>query len=150
MSVEDLRALERAAASGNPEDVERYVCARIRRSPDLIEKLVKRVIRLERVVTAARANEEQYYASVSMDDFIKFLDRDVPERSLAPGELVIEGEWPKEGDEDAARGGRVVLSGGRCRSGDLSVQTMIPSNMELHHMILALTLRIEMLERDRA
>lgn len=111
---EDLRALERAAQTGTTADVERYLGARIRRSPDLIPKLVRRMIRLERVIVDCRVNEDEYFSEVTDQDFFDFLERETPERSRRAGRLHVEGEWPPEADEQrgAMRGGRVSLTGG--------------------------------------
>ena len=115
MSDEDLRDLERAAANGTIADVERYLGAKIRRSPDLIPRLVRHAIRLERIVVKARLNEDDYYAEITMQQFIDFIERELPGRPRHAGSLAVEGEWPTEEDErrGAPRGGRVTLTGGR-------------------------------------
>lgn len=142
---EELRALERAAQSGSEEDVERYICARARRAPGLVEKLVRRVIRLERVVTRARANEEQYYAPVSAEDFLGFLDTEVPERENFPGELVIKGQDPV--DEGDLAGGNVRLIGGLAGSPNLEMPAQVPMTVEqLHAVVLDLTARVAAIE----
>lgn len=140
---DQLRELERAAQSGDQEAVERYLVARLRVAPDLSTKLIKRLIRLERVVTSARMNEADYFADVTPAECLAFLDREAPERPRHAGQLTVEGEESRDGGP--GRGGNVVLSGGRSGTSPLSITT--PSNMELHHMILALTLRIDLLER---
>jgi hypothetical protein len=109
VSDEDIRSLERLLENGSETDVERYLTEKIRRSPDLVRKLVRRVIRLERVVVLARANEEHYHAPVTTRDFLSFLETEAPDRPRHPGVLIIEGEWPESGD--APRGGRVTLQG---------------------------------------
>lgn len=142
---DEFRVLERAAETGGPDDIERYVCARVRRAPGLVEKLVRRVIRLERVVTRARANEEQYYAPVSTEDFLGFLDTEVPERENFPGELVIKGQDPV--DEGEFAGGNVRLVGGLAGSPNLEVPAQAPMTVEqLHAIVLGLTARVAALE----
>jgi len=115
MPDEDLRELERAAQNGTISDVERYLGAKVRRSPDLLHKLVRRVIRLERVITRARANEDDYYAEITTKDFLDFIEREMPERPRRQGILSVSGEWPSEEDErrGAPRGGNVNMIGGR-------------------------------------
>ena len=144
MSDADLRDLERAAAHGDPVAVERYLVARIRVSSDLTQKLVRRLIRLERVVLEARANEAGYFAPVSSDEFLAFLDRDAPEKPTGPGRFVIEGQDPVA--PGGPRGGSVHLLGGRADGSGNEEIVAPPTNAELHAMILALTERVEFLE----
>lgn len=91
MSDERLRELERAAASGDPVAVERYLVEKIRVSPDLTTKLVRRLIRVERVIVTARANEEEFFDPVTADEFLAFLEQEAPARRTEPGFLQIEG-----------------------------------------------------------
>lgn len=143
MSDERLRELEREAAGGDPISVERYLVEKIRVSPDLTTKLVRRVIRLERVILTARANEFEYFEAVSTEDFLAFLNQDTPTRNTGPGELQIEGQDPIR--PGGPRGGTVNISGGRS-DGVGPLLEVAPTNAQLHAMIQALMQRVAALE----
>jgi hypothetical protein len=166
MADEDLRALERAAQNGDVADVERYLGAKVRRSPDLLHKLVRRVIRLEGVIVKGRVNEEDYYSEVTTQDFLDFIEREVADRPRHAGHLTVEGEWPSEADEllGAARGGRASMFGGRAGGVPSADAVIVPANNftmrggdavtispavigAMQDAIATLTARVEELER---
>lgn len=134
---EELRELERSAKSGDRVALEQLLYAKIRRSPGLVLKLARRVIRLERVVTKARLNETEYYPDVALEELHDFVDREAPERPLHAGRLTIDGEWPASGE--GPRGSGVVFQGGSLSGASPITPNYIapPTNEELHRLILA-------------
>ena len=79
------------------------------------EKLVDRVIRLERVVRTARMNEDEYMRPVERDEIAEFLGGAAPARKLPepPRPLTHAGRLKVPGEEkNGKRGGDCLISGG--------------------------------------
>lgn len=143
MSDERLRELEREAAGGDPIAVERYLVEKIRVSPDLTTKLVRRVIRLSSVDTGSKYSNSLARAVRITRSFLAFLNQDVPTKNTGPGELQIEGQDPTR--PGGPRGGTVNISGGRS-DGVGPLLEVAPTNAQLHAMIQALMQRVAALE----
>lgn len=79
------------------------------------EKIVDRVIRLERVVRTARMNEDEYMRPVEPDDLAEWLGGRAPAKKLPepPKPMTHAGRLKVQGEEkNGKRGGDCLISGG--------------------------------------
>jgi hypothetical protein len=89
---ERLRTLERKwQQSGSADDLAAYLAERLRAERNLVDKLMRRMIRLERAVRRARFNEAAYIQPVTDQEILDWLDEDMPLELDHPGELTIPG-----------------------------------------------------------